>query len=231
MNLRQRSFRPIHRLFVGLFVAGVLVVPTAGSISRAATPVTRTVCIDAGHGGTDPGAIRGPLIEKELTLDIANRLATLLTDNGYNYVMTRTNNDTTLGNTNRANICNTTRSAQGTLADTVLSIHLNTASNTGTDYFKAFYGKQVKDGKFTQKIWDAYNLASATDATQVIQKSSTTNFASGLLLKTNVPATLAETVFLSNLNEQVLLGDGTGMRQQAIAQELYDGLDAWYSQP
>jgi N-acetylmuramoyl-L-alanine amidase len=135
--------------------------------------------------------------------------------------MTRTG-DQTLGNTDRATICNNGK------ADSVLSIHLNAASDPSVDYFKAFYGKQIKDRTFTQTIWNNYNLI-RPDGTGPLQKSGIAQFASGLLLKTNAPASLAETVFLSNPAEAQALADGTGTRQQAIAAQLFNGLVAWYN--
>jgi len=51
----------------------------------------KTIAIDAGHGGHDPGAIgQNGLKEKNVTLDIAKRLAVLVKDRlGCNVVMTR----------------------------------------------------------------------------------------------------------------------------------------------
>jgi N-acetylmuramoyl-L-alanine amidase len=184
-------------------------------------PIPRTVCLDPGHGGTDRGATYAGLPEKHLTLDIAQRLRSLLVDSGFAVVMTRTD-DVTLSNTERATICNDGG------ADTVLSIHLNASTDSSVDYFKAFYGKRHKDQDFTQTIWSSYNLSSPTDSNAAVPKSPVARFASGVLLKTIAPATLAETVFLSHPDEQALLGDGTSIRQQEIAQELYDGLMAWY---
>ncbi|MEK6744479.1 MAG: N-acetylmuramoyl-L-alanine amidase [Nitrospirota bacterium] len=50
-----------------------------------------TIAIDAGHGGRDPGAMgRGGLKEKEVTLDIARRLAALVKERlGRKVIMTR----------------------------------------------------------------------------------------------------------------------------------------------
>ncbi len=188
------------------------------SVAHAAA---RIVCVDAGHGGSDPGAVYAGLEEEDLTLDIAYRLKTLLEGSGYGVVMTRTG-DTSLGNTERANICN----AAG--VDTVLSIHLNASSNANVDYFKAFYGKQVKDRSFTQTISNNYNLK-LPNSTNPLPKNPIGQFASGLLLKTSAPATLAETVFLSNPAEQTVLKDASGTRQQEIAQQLFNGLVAWYN--
>lgn len=50
----------------------------------------RTIIIDPGHGGKDPGAIgRGGLREKDLVLDIADQLRRLLKNAGYAVYLTR----------------------------------------------------------------------------------------------------------------------------------------------
>jgi N-acetylmuramoyl-L-alanine amidase len=61
------------------------------SLSRQLGLKIKTIAIDAGHGGHDPGAIgRSGLKEKTITLDIAKRLAALVKERlGCNVVMTR----------------------------------------------------------------------------------------------------------------------------------------------
>src|SRR5439155_924866 len=81
-------------------------------------------CLDPGHGGTDPGATAGGLVEKELNLDIAQRVRALLDATLYNVTLTRSDNNTTLGNSARAQICN----AAG--AQLVLSIHFTASTDT-----------------------------------------------------------------------------------------------------
>jgi N-acetylmuramoyl-L-alanine amidase len=53
-------------------------------------PGAITVAIDAGHGGPDPGAVRGSVYEKTPNLNIALRLRAMLLGAGVNVVMTRT---------------------------------------------------------------------------------------------------------------------------------------------
>lgn len=68
------------------FLPPTLPVPETPSIRRR-----RTVIIDAGHGGVDPGAItaRG-VYEKDIVLDVARRLRRLLErEQSYNVAMTR----------------------------------------------------------------------------------------------------------------------------------------------
>jgi N-acetylmuramoyl-L-alanine amidase/outer membrane biosynthesis protein TonB len=53
-------------------------------------PGAITVAIDAGHGGPDPGAVRGSAYEKTANLGIALRLRAMLIGAGVKVVMTRT---------------------------------------------------------------------------------------------------------------------------------------------
>ncbi|MBR3689196.1 MAG: N-acetylmuramoyl-L-alanine amidase, partial [Lentisphaeria bacterium] len=60
---------------------------------RYKTPVKlgmKTIMVDAGHGGSDPGAINGSHKEKVYTLQIAKRLQTQLEKLGFRVIMTRT---------------------------------------------------------------------------------------------------------------------------------------------
>ncbi len=249
------AFRSLRRVLV-LAGAALLIVLVTGSVALAAkpptsgngnghggnggggstptptptqTPGSQVVCVDAGHGGSDPGAVYGGLQEKDLTLQIAGLLGTELASQGYRVIMTRTD-DTSLTNTQRAEICNGSNfngtNPDGLTANIDIAIHLNAASDPTIDYFQAFWGKKNKDLAFSQAITDHYVLPSGS-GTGYLTDNAVGQFASGELLKTNCPATLAETVFLSNTEEQHLLGDGTGARQQQIADALDAGIVAW----
>ncbi len=77
------------------------------------------VVIDAGHGGNNPGAstVSG-LLEKELTLDIAERARELMTERGFETVMTRTTDET-------RSLQQRAATANGHQGDIFVSIHLN----------------------------------------------------------------------------------------------------------
>ena len=60
------------------------------------------IVIDAGHGGTDPGASGNGIIEKDLTLEISDYMYNKLKDLGIPVKMTRTT-DETLSPTERVN--------------------------------------------------------------------------------------------------------------------------------
>jgi N-acetylmuramoyl-L-alanine amidase len=184
---------------------------------------TGQVVLDAGHGGTDPGAVntRYNLTEKEQTLDVANRTKDLLEDDGYSVCMTRTSNSETLSNNDRYTYANTTG------ARVLVSIHMNGASSPTTDYTTTLFGKWRKDKVLANTVFGSLSTLPAAGGTGKIATRTPYSFASGVLLKSNMPATIAETVFITNDKEGQLLSDGTGARQQQIAVALKAGIEAY----
>ncbi|HJV16744.1 MAG TPA: N-acetylmuramoyl-L-alanine amidase [Bacillales bacterium] len=84
------------------------------------------IFIDAGHGGSDAGATYGTLYEKNLTLDIANRLKTHLEAKGATTQMSRT------GDTNPTlSTCTSASNSFG--ADIFVSVHNNAGGGTGVE--------------------------------------------------------------------------------------------------
>jgi len=96
-------------------------------------PVARTIIIDAGHGGKDPGA-RGAagLEEKEVVLEVAQRLKNLLELKGHRVIMTRPG-DRFLTLNERTEIC---RRYQ---PDLFLSLHVNAARTRSATGFETYY--------------------------------------------------------------------------------------------
>jgi len=81
------------------------------------------IVIDPGHGGKDPGALpkySGQISEKTIVLDIANRVARILSERGARVIMTRTG-DTYPERQERADM------AEHYRADLFVSIHANSA--------------------------------------------------------------------------------------------------------
>ncbi len=58
-------------------------------LSKPATKKTRTIVLDAGHGGIGSGGTYGNIQEKDLALDFTHQLRRLLEDHGYEVVLTR----------------------------------------------------------------------------------------------------------------------------------------------
>ena len=84
------------------------------------------IVIDPGHGGQDPGAVRGNIKEKVLNLRAAKILKNKLEKNGFEVVMTR-NKDIYISLRNRVRI------ARRYEADLFISLHADATKNKNTN--------------------------------------------------------------------------------------------------
>lgn len=89
----------------------------AGKFSR-----NKTIVIDPGHGGTDPGAVNDSLKEKTAVLGVAKKLGEILKSRGYKVYFTRST-DVFI------NLRSRTKFANDKMADLFVSIHANAAPN------------------------------------------------------------------------------------------------------
>lgn len=80
----------------------------------------KTIVIDPGHGGEDPGAVFGNVREKDIVLKAAKKIAARLARKDYNVIMTRTD-DVFIPLKDRTKIADSAR------ADLFVSIHCNAA--------------------------------------------------------------------------------------------------------
>ena len=99
----------------------------------------KTIIIDAGHGGRDPGAV-GPsgLTEKTVTLDVARRLARRLEAHGFTVRMTR-EGDTFLTIKNRVRFA----IEQG--GDILISLHTNALEEEPEAVVETYYFDDLGD--------------------------------------------------------------------------------------
>jgi N-acetylmuramoyl-L-alanine amidase len=98
----------------------------ASSTRRTAAPAPFTlVVLDPGHGGQDSGAMCGTIFEKDLTLDIAQRVDRLLQSQGLATLMTRVG-DSYVSLQDRAAVTNRARDC------IFVSIHFNESKKTAS---------------------------------------------------------------------------------------------------
>lgn len=83
----------------------------------------RTIIIDPGHGGRDPGAMHNGVVERDVNLDVAQRLKKILEKLGYKVYLTRSGNK----GISLADRVNFSRRNKG---DLFVSIHVNASENT-----------------------------------------------------------------------------------------------------
>jgi N-acetylmuramoyl-L-alanine amidase len=97
------------------------------------------IMLDPGHGGVDPGAVgEGMLLEKDIVLEIARSVRSILEGEGYRVMMTR-NDDRYVSLRNRALAANRLR------VDLFVSIHANAALNHLAQGTETFYYAPASD--------------------------------------------------------------------------------------
>ncbi len=173
----------------------------------------KVVVIDPGHGGTDYGAIRNGINEKEINLDVAKRVQSILERKGYKVYMTRTN-DTYVSLEDR---CKFTESVHPGL---FVSIHVNSCMGTEPKGIETHYYHD-----------NSIELAN-TIHSKMIHAIKTTNrglFKSKFYVinHTTAPAVLLEIGFISNDGERAELV--TSRRQQATAQAIAEGIIEYFN--
>lgn len=237
--------------------------PTVDSLAPVDTHAfplaVRRVVIDAGHGGNDPGAtsvVR--LAEKDITLDVASRLSTILQANGFQVVITR-GGDRLIPLRERARLANESSS------DIFLSIHVNSIlAHTASHGVETYYLGPTSDPSLTKLAADENRVSgySVADLRKLLdgvyadaRRSESQRLAAAVqeqlftklrksdpglenwgvkrapflvLVATEMPAILAEVGCLSNEREASMLGKPE-YRQQ-IAEALYHGIRAYANQ-
>lgn len=190
-----------------------------GSTEQAALTGSGLIVIDAGHGGSDPGAINKQLklTEAEVTLDISQRLAKILKAQGWNVVMTRTNDvDVSYkGSSAKEELGARVKVANEAKADLFLSIHCNASVSPKSAGTSLHYYKK-SDYVLASQLHQAVLSATGRSDRGVVANRFY------VLAHSTMPAVLVETAFLTNPTEGALLGD-PGYRQK-IAEGLAQGL-------
>jgi N-acetylmuramoyl-L-alanine amidase len=107
----------------------------------------RAIVVDAGHGGSEPGARgRGGALEKDVTLAVARRLkASLEARLGVRVILTR-DGDATMGLDERAALANNNK------ADLFVSLHANASMRDGASGAEVFYLSLDEYGDAAQRV-------------------------------------------------------------------------------
>ncbi len=165
------------------------------------------IILDAGHGGEDPGAVSGDLIEKDLNFEITMQLSALLDSCGYNAVLTRKDDNLLYneGQENRKKYYDLRNRAEFVTKypnAIFVSIHMNKFSAEYCKGLQAFYSDN--DQRSTILAENIQNSARMlqTDNKRQIKCGNDTIF---LLENITIPAVLVECGFISNSEEALLL--------------------------
>ncbi|MSQ15210.1 MAG: N-acetylmuramoyl-L-alanine amidase [Dehalococcoidia bacterium] len=129
----------------------------------------RTIAIDPGHGGPEVGAASGSLAEKNVNLEIARRLKSLLETSGYRVVLTRDSDSRSYTvpddkanlafSGTRADLQGRVDIANAAEADIFVSIHNNGSGDAGQNGTEVWYSSDRpfadKSFRLAQNVQDS----------------------------------------------------------------------------
>ncbi|WP_409291701.1 N-acetylmuramoyl-L-alanine amidase [Peribacillus sp. SCS-37] len=194
------------------WVAGWLV---TYNVSGSSGIKGKTIVLDAGHGGSDPGAVgyspslKKYINEKDLTLMMVQKTAALLKSAGANVILTRSSN-TFNSLQSRVDV------AEKYKADAFVSVHYNSSTASSANGIETFYYSNAKDKKLADAIHKEMVEASKLRNRGVKSQSL------HVIRENSRPAVLLELGFISNKAElDYIMTDGF---QKALAKAIYDGL-------
>ncbi|HEX8253123.1 MAG TPA: N-acetylmuramoyl-L-alanine amidase [Thermoanaerobaculia bacterium] len=260
VSLAPAAMTPIRQAALPFTAEAASTTMQAERVTASAFPLAvRRVVLDAGHGGSDPGATADTVLEKEITLDIGRRLRTMLERDGFDVVVTR-DADRTVALRDRASLANESKS------DIFVSIHVNALErHTESRGIETYYlgatndpslnalatrenrvsGYSVSDmRKLLEGVYadarsgESHELASAVqkklfDRLKVddprLENWGVKRAPFLVLVATEMPAILAEVGCISNEKEAAMLRRPE--YRQKIAEALFDGIRAYSGAP
>jgi N-acetylmuramoyl-L-alanine amidase len=168
-----------------------------------------TVVIDAGHGGHDRGGIPGQRVaEKEVTLDVAQRLKKALAASGYRVVMTR-DSDVFVPLGTRVAIANSYDNA------IFVSVHFNSAKRSGASGIETYF--YDRESLPLASAIHYYVAGGAASSNRNVRRRGYF-----VLRKNRNPAVLVECGFLTNPTEAALAQSAA--YRQKLAEEIAAGV-------
>lgn len=184
----------------------------------------KTIIIDPGHGGKDPGTTFNTVYEKDINLAISKYLEIELTKLGATVKLTR-DGDYDLSSPKaywrkKSDFDNRIKLINESKGNLYLSIHLNYLSNTTYSGPQVFYDSD-KEKTIANIIQEKLNEATKQKRHTKIIPQKTYMYS-----KLNVPGVLIECGFLSNSNERNSLK--TSEYQQFIAKTIAEAIASYY---
>lgn len=223
-SIRYSRNRALTILYICVIIIGTAKVYINETSQVSSMPVNhKTVAIDAGHGGFDPGKVAGDgTQEKGINLKIAQKLGSFLEQGGAIVVNTRVS-DEALGNTKRDDLKNRVELAKTNNADLFVSIHQNSFPKNSVKGAQVFYNKNSQDSKKLAAFIQKRLREVADNNNERIEKDNTNYY---LLKEIKVPSVIVECGFLSNSVEKEKLLSSE--YQEKIAWAIYMGILDYY---
>lgn len=212
----------IPLLFILLFVFSVkakTIFNPEPNAYQLDTPVT--VVIDAGHGGTDAGAMSGSISEKNLNLAFAKEIKRLNTNPNLNLVLTR---ETDVFH----NVKEKVEFSQKSNADIFISIHINAAPSEDRSGIEAVVSGKTDNAFSIQNTRLATlllkNISAVYKTEMTIKKREKTAY---VLDKNICPAVIVEMGYLTNTNDLQFISNEAN--QEKLAKQVLKSIEDYFN--
>ncbi|HBA49822.1 MAG TPA: N-acetylmuramoyl-L-alanine amidase [Lachnospiraceae bacterium] len=177
------------------------------------------IIIDPGHGGTDTGCSREGVMESEINMQIANRLAGKLEGLGFETLLLREDNTTDVSLDERV------ARAEAEKADIFVSIHQN-AYDEDVDEVKGietwYYGESEGSRRLAELVHQG-----AVEKTGAVDRGIQNDQELYVLKNTSIPACLIETAFLSSRSDRNDIVSGE--YQDLVAEGIAQGINTYFN--
>ncbi len=184
----------------------------------------KLVVVDAGHGGHDPGAVGfNGTLEKDINLELALRLASLLSEAGYDVILTRFD-DTFIPLKERSIIANNAN------ADIFVSIHCNATVNHDATGTSVYTQSETPAGVYPNQE-ESQRLAACVQKELLkglgLKDAGIRRKNLSVCRETYAPTVLVEVAFIDNIIEEILLNIPEFQLQ--AAQSIKRGIDSYFA--
>ena len=196
-------------------------------------PPLKTIILDAGHGGEDPGAVSdySGLREKDVNLNIVMLVKNLLEKDNYKVILTREADRLEYGDEaktilqkRKEDLTRRKKIIDEAGADIALSVHLNKFPQTKYHGAQTFFPPNSPESqKLANEVQSSIrlNVDNANDRAALVKKDQIM-----ILKNVKTPTVIVECGFLSNADEEKLLGSEE--YQNKIARGIKIGIDNYY---
>lgn len=179
-----------------------------------------TIIIDAGHGGADPGAVKGVLQEKRFNLIMAHYVAGHLQQlsSEYNTLLTRYN-DEYIELNSRCKIANDWMSVKNVNTALYLSLHFNAGGGSGIESYTSRHGSIITENiqAMIHRSLHQFAVTRGMDDRGIKQANLL------VLNKTIMPAVLIECAFIDNALDMKRMQDDNNLYY--LARNIAEGIN------
>lgn len=186
-----------------------------------------SVILDPGHGGHDVGAEFGSIYEKDIVLNISNKVGDILEKNDINVIYTR-NEDVALGENEKEDLKSRVKISNSSNAEYFISFHIN-------DYIDIYSYEDI----YGFEVWTNYNdYNSVSLGTKIEENLENLNYTERrpmldgseslyVIRENNIPSILIEFGFMNSYNDRIYFSDeyNQELLAEAVANAIIESIN------